>query len=63
MNKYICPNGHSNDEGNEYCNTYNCHQNIKGLTKDRVLDINSFKIKVEALSSLFDKNQEFKIWA
>lgn len=54
--KYVCSNGHTNDIENEYCQTFNCLQNIKGLTKEQVEKINNFKIKVKTLNDLFNKN-------
>lgn len=54
--KYICPNGHTNEIESEFCETLNCTQNIKGLTKKQVEQIEYFKIKVETINSLFNKN-------
>lgn len=54
--KYICPNGHSNEITSEFCETHNCSQNIKGLTKTQVEKINEFKNKVETLRYLLNKN-------
>jgi len=51
--KFICKNGHTNSIESEFCETYNCSQNIKGLTKDQVEQIESFRNKVEVLSYLF----------
>jgi len=52
--KYICPNGHINEVDNEFCSNYSCGQNIKGLTKFQVNEINKFKVKVDSLKSLFE---------
>lgn len=54
--KYICPNGHSNDVEKEFCETYGCLLNIKGLTAGQIKQIKEFKIKVETLSSLLNQN-------
>lgn len=54
--KYICPNGHTNEIESEFCETLNCAQNIKGLTKGQVEKIDTFKNKVETLSYLFNQN-------
>lgn len=54
--KYICPNGHSNEIESEFCETLNCLQNIKGLTKGQVEQIDNFKNKVDILSYLFNQN-------
>lgn len=51
--KFICENGHKNEAGTEYCNV--CSINIKGLSKRQVYEIDSFKLKVEALSTLLDR--------
>ena len=56
--KYICPSGHSNNIESEYCETYNCSLNIKGLTIKQVEQINNFKIKVETLSDLLKPKLE-----
>lgn len=54
--KYICPNGHTNEIESEFCETLICSQNIKGLTKGQVEKIDNFKNKVETLSYLFNQN-------
>lgn len=54
--KYICPNGHSNDIENEHCTYANCSQNIKGLTENEVEKIEELKIKSEILDDLFNQN-------
>lgn len=56
IEKYICPNGHTNEIESEFCETLNCLQNIKGLTKGQVEQINNFKNKVDTLSYLFNQN-------
>ena len=53
VEKYICPNEHSNDKGTEYCQACNCGLNIKGLTREQMHTINSFKDKVRVIKSLF----------
>ena len=50
--KYVCSAGHSSDTDNKYCGI--CGVNIKGLTRDHETKINVFKIKVDALKSLFN---------
>jgi len=50
--KYFCPNGHSNDLENEFCSNYDCGKNIKGLTRQQISQIDSFKIKVDSLKSI-----------
>lgn len=51
---YVCRHGHKNDIENEYCSE--CGENIKGLTSTEVNRIIKFKIKIETLSDLIDKN-------
>ena len=51
--KFICENGHKSSKDAEYCET--CSRNIKGLHKDEVETIKTFKDKVEALAD-FLKN-------
>lgn len=52
--KYICPENHTNDEKNQYCST--CGLNIKGLNKSSVNDIEDFRLKVNKLRSLLEKD-------
>jgi uncharacterized protein YbjQ (UPF0145 family) len=52
--KYICPNGHTNDLEVKYCAT--CGYNIKGLDESQVNKINNFKTKTSALKALLTKN-------
>ena len=42
--KYICPNGHTNDKASEFCENEHCRQNIKGLTPRNLRQIKEFKI-------------------
>lgn len=53
--QYICPNGHKNDESNEFCEDLNCGLNIKGLFSYQVDSINEFKKKLSSLRTLFNK--------
>ncbi|MGJ8759583.1 YbjQ family protein [Polaribacter sp. AHE13PA] len=54
--KFICKNGHTNDIESEFCETLNCLQNIKGLTKNQVGEVEIFRTKVEVLSYLFKQD-------
>lgn len=54
--KYICPKGHTNEVDNEFCTSYNCSQNIKGLNQNNLMAINAFKVKVDSLKLLFEGN-------
>ncbi|MDD2412537.1 MAG: YbjQ family protein [Bacteroidales bacterium] len=54
--KYICPKGHTNNTEIEYCETYGCGKNIKGLEKNQVEIINKFKTKTDSLKSILTKN-------
>ncbi|MBR4794495.1 MAG: YbjQ family protein [Bacteroidaceae bacterium] len=47
---YICRNGHKTVKSLEFCTT--CGENIKGLKHDQVLEIKTFKKKVDTLSKL-----------
>lgn len=49
--KYICPNGHTNDINHKFCSC--CDLNIKGLYKSEVEKIQMFAFKVHALDNLF----------
>lgn len=53
--KYKCPDGHMNDIENQFCDTFNCGKNIKGLTYDEVNQINRFKFKLEILKKELSK--------
>lgn len=55
--KYICPNGHSNDISIEYCLERICKLNTKGLTQNQVFTFENFRIKVESLSSILELNK------
>ena len=52
--KYICPNGHSNYIESVFCEDFDCQQNIKGLNRKDVREIDSYKNKVETLRLLFN---------
>lgn len=54
--KYICPNGHTNDVESEFCTFYTCGENIKGLTVRQFNDIEEFSIKVDSLFTLMSSN-------
>lgn len=54
--KYICPEGHTNNPEVKYCETFGCGKNIKGLQKSQIDKINNFKIKTNSLKSLLSKN-------
>lgn len=48
--RYICPEGHSNNVSDEYCRT--CGKNIQGLTERQMSEINAFGNKLDALEDL-----------
>lgn len=52
--KYICPNGHSNDIDNKFCNNSNCALNIKGLALKDIKAIETYKIKVDSLRNILN---------
>lgn len=54
--RYICPNGHKNDEEIEFCHL--CNLNIKGLTKAQIGYINQFKMRVAVLSEVLGKSSK-----
>ena len=54
--KYICPDGHTNNPDIKYCETYCCGKNIKGLTKNQVDKVNNFKTKTYSLKTILTKN-------
>lgn len=56
VEKYICPNGHKNDKEYEFCQDYDCGLNIKGLTRNEVNIINTFKDKVRIIKALLKKS-------
>lgn len=56
--KFVCSSGHSSDIATEYCTEYRCGLNIKGLTPSQVSIMDKFKIKVDALKSLFSVNNK-----
>ena len=51
--KYICPNGHTNNLEIKYCEI--CSKNIKGLKQNQVELINNFNIKTYSLKSILTK--------
>lgn len=53
---YICPNNHSNSVEKEFCNHSNCGKNIKGLTRSQIEKVKDFKLKIEVLESIINKN-------
>lgn len=52
--KFVCPNGHTNDLGIDFCTTYDCGKNIKGITREQFKEIEKFSVKVDSLSSLIN---------
>jgi uncharacterized protein YbjQ (UPF0145 family) len=54
--KYFCPKGHSNDLEDEFCTTLECDKNIKGLTRQQIGQIESYRIKIDSLKTIM-KNQ------
>jgi uncharacterized protein YbjQ (UPF0145 family) len=54
--KYICPNGHTNNPEVEYCPNPGCGQNIKGLQKSQVDNIKNFEIKTSSLKRVLTEN-------
>lgn len=53
---FICPNGHSNNIDQVYCEIPICGKNIKGLTQAQVYQIEQFRKKVETLKSLLSES-------
>ncbi len=51
---YICRHGHKNEKEYEFCGT--CGENIKGLTRTHLKKIEQFKIRVETLDKLLNRN-------
>lgn len=51
---FICRKGHKNEKGLEFCLT--CGENIKGLNRNQVTDIKTFKKKVDTLSRLLSND-------
>lgn len=47
---FICQNGHNNDKEVEFC--HSCGVNMKGLTREQLQTINSFKSKIDVLKEL-----------
>jgi len=56
--QYFCPKGHKNDPQDEYCQHTNrdyvldCELNIKGISKDEINEIETFKLKIKSLEML-----------
>lgn len=53
--KYICPNGHTNDVEVEFCQNDNCGKNIKGLTRNEIQKIKNLQLRIESLNSIFNE--------
>jgi uncharacterized protein YbjQ (UPF0145 family) len=53
--KYICPNGHSNDSEVEFCGEYNCGKNINGLTRIDTIKIKTLSLRIESLKAIFNE--------
>ena len=53
--KYVCPNGHTNDVEVEFCQNDNCGKNIKGLTKNEIQKIKNLQLRIESLNSIFNE--------
>ena len=51
---YICRHGHKNDASLEFCEQ--CNENIKGLSRQQVCDIDAFKKKTKTLEKLMSDN-------
>ena len=56
--KYICPNGHTNEMVHNFCELQSCQKNIKGLTKLQISEIENFKLEVDTLYSLFNNESQ-----
>lgn len=52
--KFICPNGHSNDIANKFCSISDCGLNIKGLDLKDIKAIEAFKLKVDSLRNILN---------
>ena len=50
--KYICPNGHTNNDVVEFCPHEDCELNIKGLTRYEVDCIDEFAERIKILEEL-----------
>lgn len=53
--KYVCPNGHTNDVEVEFCQNDNCGLNIKGLTRNEIQRIKNLRLRIESLKSIFNE--------
>lgn len=49
--QYICENGHTNEEGFEFCKK--CGKNIQGLTEDDLQNLDNLKIMITVLENHF----------
>jgi len=54
--KFICRHKHTNSVDSEFCENINCGENIKGLTKQRIYEIEMFETKVDSLAALMNVN-------
>lgn len=54
---FVCEHDHSNDIENEYCTTFGCGCNIKGLTETQVNAIETFRTKVALLRGLLEASE------
>lgn len=52
--KYICPDGHTNNPEVKFCKS--CNKNIKGLKENQVNKINNFNIKTSSLKTILTNN-------
>lgn len=50
--KYICPNGHTNNDVVEFCTYEDCELNIKGLTRHEVDCIDEFAERIKVIEEL-----------
>lgn len=52
--KYICPDGHTNNPEVKFCKS--CNKNIKGLKENQVNKINNFNTKTSSLKTILTNN-------
>jgi len=57
--RYICPNGHINNQSAEYCSRPDCGLNIYGLTHEQTGLINAFENIVDVLDDMLDTTEEY----
>lgn len=50
--KYICPDGHSNNAEIEYCSNESCYKNIKGISIKQNQIINKYKLRIKSLKKM-----------